>query len=113
MFPKNVACKLTHENRSFSSDKPQKIGLPLVAYFAKGLHLSANYFGDFIKKETGKSAKEYIQDKIIDVAKNRTFDAGKKVNEITFELGFKYQQHFTRLFKNITGQTPREYGNLN
>ena len=48
-------------NDYFASDKPQRFGLPSVAYFADVLHLSANYFGDLIKKETGKSAKEYIQ----------------------------------------------------
>lgn len=96
-------------NGYFSSGKPQKIGLPSVAYCANELHLSANYFGDLIKKETGKSAKEYVQDKIIDVAKNKTFDTGKTVNEIAYELGFKYPQHFTRLFKSVTGLTPNEY----
>jgi AraC-like DNA-binding protein len=96
-------------NGYFSSDKPQNMGLPSVAYFAEELHLSANYFGDLIKKETGKSAKEYIQNKIIDIAKNKTFDSTKTVNEIAFELGFKYPQHFTRLFKNVTGFTPNEY----
>jgi AraC-like DNA-binding protein len=96
-------------NGYFSSDKPQKFGLPSVAHFAEELHLSANYFGDLIKKETGKSAKEYIQNKIIDVAKTKTFDSGKTVNEIAYELGFKYPQHFTRLFKNVTGFTPNEY----
>jgi AraC-like DNA-binding protein len=96
-------------NCYFSSDKPQNIGLPSVAFFAEELHLSANYFGDLIKKETGKSAREYIQNKIIDIAKNKTFDAGKTVNEIAYELGFKYPQHFTRLFKNVTGYTPNEY----
>jgi len=96
-------------NGYFSSDKPQKIGLPSVAYFAEELHLSANYFGDLIKKETGKSAKKYIQDKIIDVAKNMTFDADKSVNEIAYELGFKYPQHFTRLFKQRVGLSPNEY----
>lgn len=96
-------------NGYFSSDKPQKIGLPSVAYFAEELHLSANYFGDLIKRETGKSAKEYIQNKIIDLAKTKTFDAGKSVNEIAYELGFKYPQHFTRLFKSVTGFTPNEY----
>ena len=100
-------------NGYFSSDKPQKIGLPSVAYFADELHLSANYFGDLIKKETGKTAKEYIQNKIIDVAKNMTFDANKSVNEIAYELGFKYPQHFTRLFKNATGLTPNEYRMMN
>jgi len=100
-------------NGYFSSDKPQKIGLPSVAYLADELHLSANYFGDLIKKETGKSAKEYIQDKIIDVAKNKTFDAGKSINEIAYELGFKYPQHFTRLFKSRVGLSPNEYRSLN
>lgn len=96
-------------NGYFASDKPQKFGLPSVAYFADELHLSANYFGDLIKKETGKSAKEYIQDKLIEVAKNKTFDTGKSVNEIAYELGFKYPQHFTRLFKQRVGMSPNEY----
>lgn len=96
-------------NSYFSSDKPQNLGLPSVAYFAEELHFSPNYFGDLIKKETGKSAKEYIQNKIIDVAKSMTFDSDKSVNEIAYELGFKYPQHFTRLFKNVTGFTPNEY----
>ena len=96
-------------NGYFSSDKPQEIGLPSVAYFAEELHLSPNYFGDLIKKETGKSAKEYIQDKTIDVAKTKTFDSDKTVNEIAYELGFKYPQHFTRLFKQRVGLSPNEY----
>jgi AraC-like DNA-binding protein len=100
-------------NGYFASSKPQKIGLPSVAYFAGELHLSANYFGDLIKKETGKSAKDYIQEKIIDIAKNKIFDTGKTVNEIAFELGFKYSQHFSRLFKNETGYTPNEFRSLN
>ncbi len=98
-------------NGFFISGKPQTIGLPSVAYFAEELHLSANYFGDLIKKETGKSAKEYIQDKIIEIAKNKTFDTDKTVNEIAYELGFKYPQHFTRLFKQRVGVTPNEYRN--
>jgi len=96
-------------NGYFTSDKPQKIGLPSVAHFAEELHLSANYFGDVIKRETGKSAKEYIHNKIIEIAKNKSFHTDKTVNEIAYELGFKYPQHFTRLFKNLTGVTPNEY----
>lgn len=96
-------------NGYFSSDKPQTIGLPSVAYFAGELHLSANYFGDIIKKETGKAAKEYIQYKIIELAKNKIFNKDKSVSEIAFELGFKYPQHFSRLFKSETGFTPNEF----
>jgi AraC-like DNA-binding protein len=100
-------------NGYFLSDKPQIIGLPSVAYFAEELHLSANYFGDLIKKETGQSAKEYIQGKIIDVAKNKIFGNDKTISEIAYELGFKYPQHFTRVFKQKVGHTPHEYRNMN
>jgi AraC-like DNA-binding protein len=97
----------------FQSEKPQTIGLPSVAHFANELHLSANYFGDLIKKETGHSAKDYIQDKTIEVAKQVVFASSKTINEIAFELGFKYPQHFTRLFKQKVGVTPNEFRNLN
>lgn len=97
----------------FSSDKPQSIGLPSVAFCAEQMHLSANYFGDVIKKETGISAQEYIQTKLIDIAKERMFDLNTPISSIAFELGFKYPQHFTRLFKQKTGITPNEYRRLN
>jgi AraC-like DNA-binding protein len=99
-------------NNYFLTNKPQTIGLPSVAYFADELHLSANYFGDLIKKETGQSAKEYIQNKIIELAKDKIFE-DKTVNEIAFELGFKYPQHFNRFFKQQLGCTPSEYRVMN
>ncbi len=97
----------------FSSDKPSNIGLPSVAWCADALNLSPNYFGDLIKKETGKSAQEYVQSKIIEVAKERIFDFNKSVSQLAYELGFKYPQHFTRLFKQRTGISPNEYRMLN
>lgn len=97
----------------FISNKAQKQGLPSVGYFANKLNLSANYFGDLIKKETGKSALDYIQSKIIDMAKEKIYDPDKSISEIAYELGFKYPQHFSRLFKNKVGQSPIEYRNLN
>nr|WP_311316403.1 helix-turn-helix domain-containing protein [Epilithonimonas lactis] len=100
-------------NGYFSSEKPNSIGLPSVAYCADELHFSANYFGDLIKKETGKTAQEFIQNKIIDVAKERIFHVDKSISQIAYELGFKYPQHFIRLFKQRTGVTPNEYRSLN
>ena len=96
-------------NSYFTSDNPKNIGLPSVAYCANELNLSANYFGDLIKKETGKSAQEYIQSKVIDIAKERVFNNDKSISEVAYELGFKYPQHFTRLFKQRVGITPNEY----
>lgn len=100
-------------NAYFSSGKPFNIGLPTVAYCAGELNLSANYFGDLIKKETGVSAQEYIQSKVINVAKSNICDGSKSISEIAYDLGFKYPAHFTRLFKQKTGITPYEYRNLN
>lgn len=100
-------------NGYFKSEKPYSIGAPTVAYCADELYFSANYFGDLIKKETGKSAQEFILNKIIEVAKDRIYESDKTINEIAFELGFKYPQHFTRLFKQRVGQTPNEYRSLN
>jgi AraC-like DNA-binding protein len=97
----------------WDSDKPLTIGLPSVGYCADQLNLSANYFGDLIKKETGKSAQEYIQSKVIDVAKEKIFDTSKSLSEIAYGLGFKYPQHFTRLFKQRVGYSPIEYRSLN
>jgi AraC family transcriptional activator of pobA len=100
-------------NGYFTSDKPQLEGLPSVAYCAEVLNLSPNYFGDLVKKETGRSAQEYIQSKVIDVAKERLFEMNKSVSEIAYELGFKYSQHFTRLFKQKVGLTPNDYRMIN
>jgi len=97
----------------FHSDKPQTIGLPTVSYCAEQLYLSPNYFGDMVKKATGKTALEYIQLKVIEIAKERVLNAEQSISEIAYELGFKYPQHFTRAFKNSTGYTPNEYRHLN
>ena len=50
-----------------SLGKAKTEGLPSVAYCADQLHLSANYFGDLIKKETGNTALDYIQSKLIEI----------------------------------------------
>jgi AraC-like DNA-binding protein len=96
-------------NEYFESDLPQNIGIPTVTYFAEKLNLSAKYFGDLVKKETGKTAQEYIQLKVIDLAKEKIADPRKTISDVAYELGFKYPQHFTRLFKQKVGQSPLEF----
>ena len=83
-------------------------GLPSVKYC-----LSPNYFGDLIKKETGKTAQEYIQCRIIELAKERILEGSQTVSQIAYELGFQYPQHFSRLFKKHVGYTPNEYKQQN
>lgn len=93
----------------FTGERPLQEGVPSVRWCAGQLNLSPNYFGDLVKKETGKSAQEYIQLKVIDIAKERIFDPGRSISEIAYSLGFRYPQHFTRLFKKVVGCSPNEY----
>ena len=95
----------------FNSDYASTLGIPTVSYCADQLHLSSNYFGDLIKKETGKSPQEYIQRKLINKAKDMLFDKDRSINEVAYELGFKYPQHFSRFFKKSVGISPNEFRN--
>lgn len=96
-------------HRYFTSDLPQQKGLLSVAYCADQLHLSANYFGDLVKKETGKTPLEHIRLHLMDIAKERVLNPKYSISEIAYDLGFQYPQHFTRLFKKMVGTTPNEY----
>lgn len=93
----------------FNSDFPQKVGLPSVQHCAEQLHLSPNYFGDLIKKETGKTAQEYIQLSVINRAKDLLIASNKSISEIAYNLGFKYPHHLSRMFKKVVGSSPQEF----
>ena len=96
-------------DRYFTGDNALQHGLPTVKYCASELCLSPNYFGDLIKKETGKTALDYIQHKIISLAKEQLLIPSNTVSSVSYNLGFQYPQHFTRVFKKATGMTPNEY----
>lgn len=97
----------------FEGEAPQQEGLPSVKYFADKVCLSANYFGDMIRRQTGQTASEYIQNKLIDRAKEALLSSDKTMSQIAYDLGFQYPQHFSRMFKRIAGCTPNEYRSKN
>lgn len=90
------------ENRQLS------LGLPTVQYCADKLCMSANYFGDMIKKTTGNTASNYIRQYIIQRVKNE-LATGANITQVAYGLGFEYPQHLSRMFKTQTGMTPSEY----
>ena len=96
-------------DKYFQGNTAAAKGLPSVKMFAEKCFLSPNYFGDLVKKETGRTPQEYIQNKIIALAKEELLGTTKTVNEISYGLGFQYSQHFNRYFKRSTGMTPNEY----
>jgi AraC-like DNA-binding protein len=92
----------------YDSDN-HKNGIPGVAYFADKANLSAGYFGDLIKKETGNTPKDLISLHIINVAKHRLASSNEDVSIIAYDLGFEYPAHFSRMFKRIAGQSPSQF----
>jgi len=86
-----------------------KDGLPSIQYFAGKANLSPHYFSDLLKKQTGRTAKDHINDFVIEKAKNLLLNSDASISTIAYDLGFNYPHYFTRLFKIKTGITPHEY----
>jgi len=83
--------------------------IPTVQYFADELNLSANYLSRLLKNLTGQSTKHFIQDKIIDIAKEKLSTTDLSISEIAYELGFEHIQSFSKLFKSKTNFSPSEF----
>ena len=107
---KDIIVRFEHLlNEYFEGDAPQKQGLPSVKYFADKVFLSANYFSDMVRKQTGKTVSEYIQDKMIGLVKEQLLSTDKTTSQIAYEIGFQYPQHLSRMFKRIVGMTPNKF----
>ena len=92
----------------YDKGRQLKNGLPSVKYCASELCLSAGYFGDIVREAMGESPKDYIRGFIVMRAKNLLL-SGMQVSQVSDQLGFEYPNHFTRLFKQVTGQTPSQF----
>ncbi|MDE6228714.1 MAG: helix-turn-helix domain-containing protein [Muribaculaceae bacterium] len=86
-----------------------KEGLPTVNYFAEQANLSPGYFGDIIKKETGLTAQEIIARHLVDRAKRRLTESTDDISIVAYESGFQHPQHFSRMFKRLTGLSPTQF----
>ena len=107
---KDIIVRFEHLlNEYFEGDAPQKQGLPSVKYFADKVFLSANYFSDMVRKQTGKTVSEYIQDKMIGLVKEQLLSTDKTTSQIAYEIGFQYPQHLSRMFKRVVGMTPNKF----
>ena len=97
----------------YSENQLIEKGQPTIQYLADHCHLSAGYLSDLLTKETGRSAKEHINDFLVDKAKHLLLSSTDSISGIAYTLGFNYPHYFGRLFKQKTGKTPQEYRQLN
>jgi AraC family transcriptional activator of pobA len=93
----------------FTQDTLLQQGIPEVAFFASKLNLSTNYLSDLLNKFTGKTTQEHIHLQLVDKAKELLWGTGKSISEIAYELGFDYPSHFTKIFKNMVGKSPKAF----
>ena len=93
----------------YISSKALREGLPTVAYFADKCCMSSGYFGNLVRVETGRTAKDIIADRLLAHAKQLLNDDTLTITMISERMGFDYPQHFVRFFKSHTGKTPSAY----
>lgn len=93
----------------YINEKAEHEGLPTVAYFADKCFYSPKYFGELVKTETGRTAKDFINDHLLRSAKQLLNDETLSISCVSRRLGFEYPQHFVRFFKAHTGNTPSAY----
>lgn len=80
-----------------------------VSDYAEQLNITPNYLTTTVKKLTGKSAKEVIQDRLLVESKNLLKFSGLDIAEIAYRLNFQEPTHFTRFFKKLSGTTPNKF----
>ncbi|MDE5988119.1 MAG: helix-turn-helix domain-containing protein [Duncaniella sp.] len=105
----DIVSRFERELKAYFERDSRADTVPSVAYFAEKVNLTPGYFGDLVKKETGNTAQEMISRQVVAVAKHRLATSADDISIIAYDLGFQYPQHFTRLFKRLTGQSPRQY----
>ena len=93
----------------YINTKAQREGLPSVAWFADKCCLSTGYFGTLVKTETGRIAKDLINDRILCKAKELLQSESLSITQVSALLGFEYPQHFIRFFTSLTGMTPSQW----
>ena len=104
-----VVKKFLNQLDEYINEKAVSEGLPTVAYFDGKCCLSTGYFGTLVKTETGRTAKDLINDRILAKAKALLQSETSSVTQVSVRLGFEYPQHFIRFFKSLTGKTPSQW----
>jgi len=85
-----------------------KQDLSLVV-IAEECGISTGYLCMIFKKELGITARQFIEEYRIEVAKERLIHTNERVQDISINCGFAQHGYFSRVFKQKTGMTPAEY----
>jgi YesN/AraC family two-component response regulator len=73
------------------------------------LRVHPSYLSDRFKRETGSSITTFINRRKIEESKHLLIHTNQSISEIAFTFKFCNQSYYTKLFKDLTGMTPREF----
>jgi AraC-like DNA-binding protein len=96
-------------NTYFKSEELPLSGMPTVTYIADALNVSPNYLSRLLKTLTGQSTKQFVIEKVVELAKEKLSTTDLSMNEIAFALGFEHPQSFNKLFKSKTNLSPTQF----
>jgi len=82
-----------------------------TTFYANELHITPDHLNRTFKAKTGKTAKEYIQSRIITEAKRLLYFTDLTNKEIAYELGFSEPANFSAFFKKNTQLSPSSFKN--
>lgn len=82
-----------------------------IGFYADKMFISPKYLSLIIKDATGRSAAEWIDQYVIQEAKNLLKYSGKNVQQVAYELNFSNQSSFGKYFKHLTGMSPTQFQN--
>lgn len=80
-----------------------------IGFYAEKMFISPKYLSLIIKESTGRSAAEWIDQYVLQEAKNLLRYSGKNVQQVAYELNFTNQSSFGKYFKHLTGMSPTQF----
>ncbi len=82
-----------------------------LAEVSELVNMSQVSFNRFIKKRTGKTFVDYVNDVRVGFAAIRLIEKDTNISEIAFDCGFNNIANFNRIFKKVKKCTPSQYKN--
>lgn len=84
-----------------------------IRHYADKLCITPNYLNELTKSAMGISAKQVIQNKLIQEAKKKLLYTSDSISDIAAFLNYENTSYFIRFFRKQTGHTPLQYRNAN